>query len=299
MEFFYKGGNCSFMEFRRCPEGSDLCDCNKTVIEDPDDFPNAGKISCADFYYDDGSGPPDELEESTTIWLRANEQGKPDKGLYFDGPVEVGSFFNATTEDKKVAANMDIQVFEYDAVNDGPGRLLQAVVFHSSCSETLYLGDVFGGSQLVEFEDQDGLIVSLFRQSADFNFTLDIGIDLGTGADSLVLDSASAVLLADNAIIPPQIKFYEVAGQTLPPELLLSSTFDSFVLDTEFTLISTIGGRVDGRQCFDIVSSEFACNNRDDNCPENTRLLGQVRHIDNGFMTEYEEYYIKHREGRL
>ena len=73
--------------------------------------------------------------------------------------------------------------------------LLQEVLFHSSCSEQLFLLDIFGSFQLLEFENQlQGVVGFANAATVDFNLTLEVE------GDQLDLDFLSVVLLSPNDI---------------------------------------------------------------------------------------------------
>lgn len=264
MMFYYPAGDCNETEFRRCPgEDPDLCDCVKEPIP-PEDSGN--KFSCDDDPDGTGHFPPEKGSEAT-VWIVAKATGKD--ALYFNGPVEVGGYFNATDpEMTKVEANMDINVYDADPAGTPPGNFLQALLFHSSCSQELYLTDTFGGVQLVEFET-DEVVVSLFRSPTfKFNMTL----DLDSESSQLELESANIILLSDAGFIPPQVEVLDVEGETIPPPLALEANF-TIIMGTNFTAIANIGGVLDGERCFDVTSTTFSCERRSEECPENARRL--------------------------
>ena len=213
------------------------------------------------------------------MWISAGS----DKGdLYFDGPVRVGDSFNATDPAMvKVQANMLIQVFATDGT--APGALLQEVLFHSSCSQELYLADIFGGIQLIEFEFigkgcSNPEIINLFRRT-DFEFDIDLAVEANSGGP-LQLDFAQLFLI--NGLDPNliQVANFDVKGQTIPPALSLSSDF-GIARDTPYTARAVVTGAINGRQCTGDAEVEFICERicgpRPAECPEGRRELGNVR----------------------
>jgi hypothetical protein len=245
MQFLYKGGNNT--EFRRCEgDNPDICTCEKVLLpidmwsnkNDFEDFP---------------PGPPLEGDTGVLVWIQANSQGD-EEDLYFQGPVAVGDTWNATTADDAVSANMDIFVYDYDETTGAIGVLLQQVLFHSSCSQELFLGDQFGGNQLVEFEDQEK-VFSLFQPLIlDFNMT----VAANAGSSMVTLSSLNMILFpSEPPNIPVQTQIFDVNGATLPPPLELMATF--MVTIANYNVVGTIEGELDGQKCSDFFETDFAC----------------------------------------
>ena len=268
MNFFYAGGTCQDTKFAKCVEEAGECDCPSPPEEDWAD----NKISCEDFTYADGAGPPAFLDRDVTVWIQAKVSGKDE--MYFEGNVTVGEFFEALDPElEKVEANMDIHVFEY--VDNGPGRILQEIIFHSSCSQELYVGDQFGGVQLIAFEYNDDCggtrVVDSLRRG-NFVFDLDLTLDVG---GSLVLDFAQ-IFLTSASIDVPQVANFNVTGQSIPPALELPTEFN-ILRDTNYTATAIVTGSVNGVTCTGSSQLEFRCNRvceepPDDECPDDRRL---------------------------
>jgi hypothetical protein len=243
MEFFYKGGDCTYSDFRRCSgDTPDYCTCSREKLP-PDQWPN--KIECTDF----GTGPPLPTERGTRSWIKV--LGKDE--IYFEGVVEVGRSFNASTVNDKVEANTDIFIYEYDELIQGPGALLQQVIFHSSCSDEMYLADTFGGVQLIEFQSQDALI-SLFNT---LEFTFSLSLSLNSDASRLELTTANVVLLS-TSFLEPQLASLPVNGMNIPPPLVVEAPF-TIIPEENHTAIASIGGILDGRECFGLTQATFSC----------------------------------------
>jgi len=81
-------------------------------------------------------------------------------GAYFDRTVSKGATMLIDNGGEKFPANMNIQVYK-GAV------LLQAVTFHSSCSNNLYIGDIFGAFKLIGFNNQDGEFICPVENTRD------------------------------------------------------------------------------------------------------------------------------------
>ena len=273
MEFLYRGGNCGNTSFATCSGEAGSTECNCQIPEEDNWEDNK-------FFCEDIGSVPAPFDRNQTVWITAGS----DKGdLYFDGPVRVGDSFNATDpESEKVQANMLIQVFSTNG--SGPGDLLQEVLFHSSCSQELYLADIFGGIQLIEFEFigkkcETPEIINLFRRT-DFEFDIDLAVGADVGGQ-LSLDFAQLFLI--NGLDPNliQVANFDVGGQTVPPALSLSSDF-GIARDTPYTARAVVTGAIDGRQCTGDAEVEFICERvcgpRPEVCPEGgRRLSGNVR----------------------
>lgn len=161
------------------------------------------------------------------------------------------------TEDE-VEANSYLELYTCaDAACSAPGTMLQQILFHSSCSQQLYLFDIFGSFQLVEFESTTlGLISSFTSPSVGFTLTLDA---TATGS-TLVLDFMSIVVLSDNAeLLEPQIINFDVAGTTIPPSFTVDAPVNLFI-GQPFQVVTTVGGQLDGLGCFDVANSTILCN---------------------------------------
>jgi len=71
-----------------------------------------------------------------------------EKGTMFDGVVSLGGAFwldPTLYGGTKFSSNVDV------LISDTAGNLLQTLKFHASCSEPLFVGDVFGSMELVTF----------------------------------------------------------------------------------------------------------------------------------------------------
>ena len=101
-----------------------------------------GKLSC--------DGDP---AFASLVHIVATDKENPDDKkakLWFEGNVVLDTTFDidaANDGASKLKANTWVLIYS------GPGRsgLLQAVKFHTSCSQPLNLGDVFGSLELVGF----------------------------------------------------------------------------------------------------------------------------------------------------
>lgn len=245
LQFAYNGGDCLETEFLRCAgDTPDYCTCEKQPLDEVD-WPIG--YTCQDF----NGGPPSTTQIGTRSWIRASPAGST--VVYFEGVVRVGDSFDATSTSGQVTTNMDIFIYQYDAANNGPGLLLQQVLFDSSCSQQLFLTDTFGANQLVEFESPNAL-VSLFQQQA-FAFNLELEMNLGN--TELELNQANVVLLSAD-YLSPQFKTLEVNGAKIPPPLTVIEDF-VIVPDQNHTAIASFAGLLDGNVCNALESVTFNC----------------------------------------
>lgn len=163
----------------------------------------------------------------------------------------------APSTETEVEANSYLELYTCaDTTCSTPGTMLQQVLFHSSCSQQLYLFDIFGSFQLVEFESTTlGLISSFTSPSVGFSIALDA---IATGSQ-LVLDFMSVVVLSDNAeLLEPQVFNFDVAGTTIPPSFTVDAPINLFI-GQPFQVVTTIGGQVNGSGCFDVSNSTILC----------------------------------------
>ena len=285
----YNGGGCSGTEFRRCPgEDPDPCTCQKEVL--PRDQWN-NKNTCED--YDDngvvctdldangdpvpGCGPPPRTINHT-VWIEAFGKDEP----YYKGTVLLNSRWNANTVGEKVQANTDIFTYEY-IPGVGRGRLLQHVVFHSSCSQEMFLTDQFGAQQLLEFDsyctvdcsdpgckevvDKDGNAygrrrISLFGENiAD----LSINLKAGSATDGDVeLSTVLGLLTPTESNIGTQFENFTdiVNGVIVPPDISLVPETFTFDVSKNYSLAAIVVGFLpdnDGKICQDTGFSDLYC----------------------------------------
>lgn len=246
---------CDQSVLRRCPGvDPDTCSCIRDTTLTSDEWADQ-KFFCTDF---DG-GPPEAGTEGI-FYIRAYPE-KDTTVTYFEGPVETpGGLFNMTapSTETEVEANSYLEL--YTCADDNcttAGTLLQQVLFHSSCSQQLYLFDIFGSFQLVEFESTTlGLISSFASPAVAFSIALNAN---ATGS-MLLLDFMSVVVLPDNAgLLEPQVLNFDVFGTPIPPSFTVDANISLFV-GQPFQVVTTIGGQLDGVSCFDVSNSTVQCD---------------------------------------
>jgi hypothetical protein len=176
--------------------------------------------------------------DGTFSYIKVTALG--DEGvIYHEDWVQVGTQYNLTLPDgeDKVVANMNITIYNTNITL--PAFQLQNLRYHSSCSSNLFLKDVFGASQLVEWENAQGIITCF--AVAEFTFDLEIPIDIE--GDNITLTSGISVTNFGIFNLTDQ-----VAGMTLTPGATLSLSFNySIDLTTRmrYTGLTTITGVTD------------------------------------------------------
>jgi len=212
------------------------------------------KFSCAD----GNGGPP--VAQGSQNYITAFPTGGSD--LYFSGVVAVGEKYtlNANEVFDKLSADMTLEIFDSEG-----GNLLQRVDLHLSCSQPLFLFDKFGASQVTEWIETDGRIVS------------DKQTDVQTGVIEVKLDTASDIIkpvrllemtVLTNTQDEPIDYTSQVAGVILEPGATIE--LEGFGIDielterTRYTFFTTlIGETLDGtNQCngFDFLECTIGFN---------------------------------------
>jgi len=195
------------------------------------------KFTCVDF----NGGPPRGLGTQNFIRVKA-AKGTPD--VFFEGPVAVGELFTLN-EDKsfdRLSADMTIEILTSEG-----GTLLQELQLHLSCSEFLFIFDRFGATQVLEWVETDGRVVSVKTG------------DVPTGKIELEFDASSSVtvpvrLTEMNILInsgDPVDYTPLIAGVVLSPGQKIDLPGLSIDIDlskrTSYTFFTTlIGETIDG-----------------------------------------------------
>ena len=138
-----------------------------------------------------------------------------------------------------------------------PQNILQTLVYHSSCSQNLFLKDRFGSVQLVVFVNEDQGTVTCF-QNATLTFDIDVPVDIeGGSAELTALNVISNVGIFDLSD--------QVAGVIVTPEMPFQATATitmDLTVRQKYTALSTIIGRTDeGKGCFGTDFFEFEAGN--------------------------------------
>mmetsp|Transcript_16587 Transcript_16587/g.18653 ORF Transcript_16587/g.18653 Transcript_16587/m.18653 type:complete len:394 (+) Transcript_16587:52-1233(+) len=129
--FLYNGGNCA----------------------QSDNLQPRQKFSCIDFT---SRGPPTHKGEES--YITAVPRGSRSGFIFFAGTVPVGEKFtlNADRVYDKLASEMTLTVYEEEG-----GDVVQVVDLHLSCSQPLILYDKFGASEVTQWVETSGRVVSL------------------------------------------------------------------------------------------------------------------------------------------
>merc|ERR1712166_558210 len=180
--------------------------------------------------------------EGTQSYITAVPRGGTD--LYFAGPVAVGEKYTLNQDRvfDKLSADMTITIFDAEG-----GNVLQLVDLHLSCSQPLFLFDKFGASQVTEWVETSGRVVS----------DTQTGVETGTIEVGLATDNQQKpVRLLEMTVLTntqdqPIDYTSQVAGQVLQPGS--SIELPGFEIDIElglqvrYTFFTTIiGETLDG-----------------------------------------------------
>jgi hypothetical protein len=203
--------------------------------------------------FDVGEGVP--IIDDTFSYIKVTALDDEDI-IYHEDWVQVGTNYDLTLPDgeDQVVANMNITIYNTNITL--PTFQLQNLRYHSSCSSNLFLKDVFGASQLVEWENDQGIITCF--ASTIFTFDLEIPIDII--GDNITLTSGISVTNFGIFNLTDQ-----VAGMTLTPGATLSLSFDYEIDLTSrrrYTGLTTITGVTDeGITCRGIDFFSFLAGN--------------------------------------
>ena len=241
-------------------------DCSGSFNIQPDTL-----FQCEDF----GARPGPPTVDGTRSYIEAFELGGGE--LYFSGFAEVGGEFTALAEEK-FSANMDINIYdipadlidtpEADITPEDrsnivqPSNLVQTVIYHSSCSQNLFLKDRFGAVQLVLFINNEQGVVSCF-QNATLSFDIDVPIDIVGGRAELT--SLTIITNIDNGNNGVYDLSDIVAGQIIEPGVPFQTGVSieiDLTVRQKYTALSTIVGKTDeGQSCFGTDFYEFEAGN--------------------------------------
>lgn len=196
-----------------------------------DNFQPRQKFTCEDF----GGGPP--TAQGSPSYIVATRRGGGD--VYFEGPVPVGEKYTLN-EDKtfgKLSADMTLQIFDSQG-----GTLLQSTDVHLSCSQALFLFDKFGASQVTEWIETDGRIVTDQQLNVPSGQLI---VQLDTLPDTKPVRLKEMQVIASTSEVPFDYTA-QVAGKVLEPGVPLE--LDPFEIDielgrrVEYVFFTTITG---------------------------------------------------------
>jgi len=257
MEFRFAPQSCTGSVLQRCAGfdskksrdsrssddkiATDSCSCKRNITLAEEEWADEGFI-CEDF---------GGKTESDIYFVKVYPERDPSL-LYFEGPLTAGGRFNATDPFlDRVDANMYLDV--YDFSNGTQGELLQKIYIHSSCSQDMYILDIYGSVQLIEFESTTQLVTFATNPVAQFS------LEMQVEGEVLDLDLIGVgVFGADSDLFPPQTEEFELSGVQIPPPLSLNSTIQ-VMPDEEFIVVVTVTGFLDGVPCTDISERIARC----------------------------------------
>ena len=267
MEFRVVPAPCEATILNRCElENSDTCACNRNrtlIAEEWEDQ----KVFCTDDPDGVGAQIPDyrlfeNRPELETFWIVATPEKDPSV-IYFEGPIEFGtlappgsSTFNATDPAlERVEANSFLRIYTGDPALTGSVQL-QEILFHSSCSQELWLFDLFGSFQLVEYEAVQSGITGSF-DSVNLEFTIEL--DATTVSGSLVMDFFEITLLTTiPGLLLPQVQEFDVNGTAIPPAFAVDWDV-TIAPEIQYTAVTSVGGSINGATCFDVMEQSIFC----------------------------------------
>merc|ERR1740130_1146826 len=213
--FRYNGGNCA----------------------QSDNLQPRQKFSCTDT----GSGPPTALGAQS--YITATPRGGSD--LYFAGPVKVGEKYtlNADRQFDKLSADMTLSIFDSQG-----GNALQITDVHLSCSQPLFLFDKFGASQVTEWVETSGRVVTDTQTGVE---TGTIEVKLDTSTDIVKPVRLLEMTVLTNTQDQPIDYTSQVAGMVLGPGDVIELPGFQIDIDlserTRYTFFTTIiGDTLDG-----------------------------------------------------
>lgn len=200
------------------------------------------KFACEDF------GSSVSLVEGTPYFIRATASGKDD--VYFEGPVSVGDIYtlNEDLAFNKLSADMTIEIFDSEG-----GTLVQQTTMHLSCSQPLFVFDQFGASQVRQFTQTDGTVIS-DAFIVTFTDTNPIGLTLRADAASGPIEITEMNLIY--AAGEPEDLTSQVAGQILQPGGTainvvpeIEITYDLQFRRTYNYFVTVVGKTAEGTTC--------------------------------------------------
>ena len=163
---------------------------------------------------DSNGGPP--TTEGTQNYITATNLGGGD--LYFAGPVKVGEMYtfkvretyslNADGQFDTLSSDITITIFESQG-----GTALQTTDVQLSCSQPLFLYDKFGASQIKEWVEPSGRVVTDIQTVVETG-TIEVGLEVSTEQKPVRIIELSVLTNTQDALIDytPQ-----VAGQIVQP----------------------------------------------------------------------------------
>jgi len=193
----------------------------------------AGKFFCQDF----GDGVPTEFGEKAYIVV-TDLDGET---MFHNDWVKVGELFTLFDGGNDFPADQLITIYNSNDTSK-ENNIIQAVQYHSSCSQNLFLKDRFGASQLVIWVNEEQGLVSCF---ANQTFQLDITVPITLEGAPATLETLTVASNVDPFFfnLTNQIAGITVdAGDTIqttitiPVDLTIKRTYNLLITLTAVTL---------------------------------------------------------------
>jgi len=199
------------------------------------------KFTCVD----NNGGP--SVSEGAMNYITAVPRGGSE--LYFAGNVAVNEKYTLNQDRvyDKLSADMTITIFDVEG-----GSILQTTDLHLSCSQPLFLFDKFGASQVTEWVETSGRVVSDKQSDVE---TGTIKVELNTSTDVVKPVRLLEMTVLTNTQDQPIDYTSQVAGTVLGPGDVIELPGFQIDIDlsarTRYTFFTTIiGETLDGtNQC--------------------------------------------------
>jgi hypothetical protein len=230
--------------------------CNQSAtsqLSRPDWF------SCVDV----GKGPP--KKEGTASFIVVTAKNDPTI-VYHRGYVAVGDTYELYDGGHLFVADQNITIYSSDEV--GPDTMLQTLVYHSSCTQNVFMNDQFGASKLIGWQnDRQGAVSS----TATFSFVLTVSVGT-TAASPVTLEKLSSTLTYGPTMDIDFLETYNLTDQVEGFDLLqghtLTATFDATLDITQrgmYGVLTTVAG--EGKDGFDCADLNFYAMYVEDQLP--------------------------------
>ena len=208
-------------------------------------------VQPAKFFCDDvGEGPPTP-RSGQRVYLVVVPTKIPET-IYFEGYVNEGEIFYMEDGGLDLQADSNITMY----TDESKSTVLQALQYHTSCSQNLRLKDTFGAFQLVEWVNEEQGVVSCF---ASVEYELKLNVPLDFEGDTLLVTSITATTnFADPLVqdLTDQASDMVIAaGDSLV--VSFNSTFD-LSERRRYTIATEIFAETaNGAKCFSFDFDEF------------------------------------------
>jgi len=207
-------------------------------------------FQCFDF----NGGPPTTPGEQSYIRVTDIKGGSI---IYHEDFVAVGDDYTVEDQPFEVDANMNVSIYRNSGDNGFGEGLLQSLVYHSSCSQNLFLKDRYGASQLVIFVNNLQGVQSCF-----FNATYTISLDNSVNNVGSPVPAILETLLGDIEVGNENIQF-DFSDQIRGTELAAETEYNGpplrvdVVIDLTVVTSNQVTAFVQARSPKDFVCSDL------------------------------------------